>query len=904
MCVAARIDTSVANFYYAGNVGGGFFDVGKCVNGTFTQLAQGSTTITSGVTHPLRLAVHGSFLVVHGSGLGFGSVVDSDITAAGRAGVHASDFQGSTSGVHMESWQATAPTVLDARSFTNNNAAANATVTGLLPSGTADGDLLIAEVGTLSSTATVSAVPSGWSFAGQVALSAGNGFIRTYYKIANSEPASWNWTLSAAVDWTATVYAHVGPASVILDTVAYKSQGWGTNANFTQVAYTAPRNNALVHATWADSVVPAVYPTAGVSPSDLLINRNAPPTPWTWIGWYRQEINEGSIAAYMSRGGAASNAAGQLVVFVPTSETDGAPVFINQTESNASSRTLTVNVPAGTVDGDVMIAAMIVDRQTVTITDPAGWTRFASDNKNSGLQYFYYKVAASEPASYTWNSDPISSFMALNIRTYRGVDINNPIDAAIAYNTGASSVVTSASITTTVDNDRVLMFATQGGTRTIDASSLGNVFTSGSSLHGADGVKGIAGAVGENTMTLNSSATWFAWTFSIKIPPTTVAVRPISDTSLGNWTNELGTTANLYASIDEATASDTDYVQSSRTPSNDTVRFKLANVADPLVSSGYQMKYRIQRTGSVQTDLAVRLIQGASTEIARWDHANVSTTYADVIQTLTSTQADAITNHNDLYLEFIANVPSVSGPGGIATTNVKLWLKADALSLTDGTAVSSWTDSGPLGLHAVQSTSNLKPVFKTSILNGKPSIRFDTANDQRMQTPAMDLTDTAKVSVFMVATLGASGYRLMYESTNGDAESTQGTIQGYRRPTTDLRVLHRGDATPSPQFVMTDTTYATTPYYVTVIHDVTQAAGNEIVLYRNGVDRTTSGSKVNTSTNNTNTAFGNHVLTIANRGSGGFGTADLDFFELIVLKGDDATERSTIHSYLSTKYGI
>src|SRR5215216_5013026 len=38
---------------------------------------------------------------------------------------------------------------------------------------------------------------------------------------------------------------------------------------------------------------------------------------------------------------------------------------------------------------------------------------------------------------------------------------------------------------------------------------------------------------------------------------------PISDVTDGSWLNELGTNTNLYASLDESVASDTDYIISS-----------------------------------------------------------------------------------------------------------------------------------------------------------------------------------------------------------------------------------------------------------------------------------------------------------------------------------------------------
>lgn len=62
-------------------------------------------------------------------------------------------------------------------------------------------------------------------------------------------------------------------------------------------------------------------------------------------------------------------------------------------------------------------------------------------------------------------------------------------------------------------------------------------------------------------------------------------------------------------------------------------------------------------------------------------------------------------------------------------SGVKLWLKADALSLNDGDAVGSWTDSSGNSNTATQGTAANKPTFKTNILNSLPVVRFDATND-------------------------------------------------------------------------------------------------------------------------------------------------------------------------------
>jgi len=125
---------------------------------------------------------------------------------------------------------------------------------------------------------------------------------------------------------------------------------------------------------------------------------------------------------------------------------------------------------------------------------------------------------------------------------------------------------------------------------------------------------------------------------------------PTSDISVGAWTTETGGTTNLYASVDEASANDADYIQSEAAPAASAVQIKLATMTDPAVSYGHYVTYRIQKTGSGQLNMVVRLKQGATT-IASWSHTDVSAVITEYTQTLSSAETDSITDYTDLRLE-------------------------------------------------------------------------------------------------------------------------------------------------------------------------------------------------------------------------------------------------------------
>ena len=74
-----------------------------------------------------------------------------------------------------------------------------------------------------------------------------------------------------------------------------------------------------------------------------------------------------------------------------------------------------------------------------------------------------------------------------------------------------------------------------------------------------------------------------------------------------------------------------------------------------------------------------------------------------------------------------ASFTGSTGPGGVGDqTNNQLWLKADDLSLTDGSAVTSWDDASGNGLSALSDgVAANDPTFNDNSVNGLPSLSFD-----------------------------------------------------------------------------------------------------------------------------------------------------------------------------------
>ena len=115
--------------------------------------------------------------------------------------------------------------------------------------------------------------------------------------------------------------------------------------------------------------------------------------------------------------------------------------------------TLSINKPAGTANGDVMVAVIgQVDAYgSGVLAAPTGWTQLTAQAGANGATAVFYKVAASEGASYGFTvsgGDPHAA--AGLIASYSGADAAAPIDAvgsqhsASSINEPAPSVVPGA----------------------------------------------------------------------------------------------------------------------------------------------------------------------------------------------------------------------------------------------------------------------------------------------------------------------------------------------------------------------------------------------------------------------------------------------------------------------------
>lgn len=119
--------------------------------------------------------------------------------------------------------------------------------------------------------------------------------------------------------------------------------------------------------------------------------------------------------------------------------------FINKADATGTSTSVSPSKPTNTADGDLMLAFFTVGSNVTSA--PSGWTlhsAYLHDNVN--WSYVYWKIAASEGASYTWNHG--SATAVISLITYRGDKGKPQIHSDRYFSQGSGDPVTTPTINT------------------------------------------------------------------------------------------------------------------------------------------------------------------------------------------------------------------------------------------------------------------------------------------------------------------------------------------------------------------------------------------------------------------------------------------------------------------------
>lgn len=226
-------------------------------------------------------------------------------------------------------------------------------------------------------------------------------------------------------------------------------------------------------------------------------------------------------------------------------------------------------------------------------------------------------------------------------------------------------------------------------------------------------------------------------------------------------------------------------------------------------------------------------------------------------------------------------------PSGISS--LRAWYKADAITgLSDGSAVSAWSDNSGNSNNFSQATPTNQPLYKTNIINGKPVLRFDGTNDYMGSSylPASGANPRTFISVTLnhKQTASANNYAYVYHY-GGCCNNTSWGLANVMNGSAVFGNYYWNSETASSQ--------ATTGSHI-----ITQTYnGSTEYMYSNGSQIATKAQVFATGASDY-LRLGARTSTVTSHG--GF-----DMAELLVFNGAlSSNEKAAVEAYLSAKYNV
>lgn len=124
------------------------------------------------------------------------------------------------------------------QTYSSANAGGGTSLVINKPTGTVDGDLLVAAIQLTATANSISSAPSGWTAEGNDGNPSSGVRLYIYTKIASSEPSSWTWTLSATDAQGVVMRMSGAPSSSYLDTSIFTKENSGSATSITHAAIT------------------------------------------------------------------------------------------------------------------------------------------------------------------------------------------------------------------------------------------------------------------------------------------------------------------------------------------------------------------------------------------------------------------------------------------------------------------------------------------------------------------------------------------------------------------------------------------------------------------------------------------------------------------------------------------
>ena len=199
--------------------------------------------------------------------------------------------------------------------------------------------------------------------------------------------------------------------------------------------------------------------------------------------------------------------------------------------SSSETNVITVNRPAGTATGDIMILTVLSTTATA-FTAPTGWTSLqnrtnSTTTNNLRMQTWRRVAAAGDPASFSVTVGASRSSSA-GIASYRNVDTTTPVDAS-SWTSGGSGTASAVTITTSEPSSMLIVpvgFSVSGGTGATPSGTTQrwSAASTSSALVMGDEVRPTPGATGARSATSTPANNgWISNSIALQEVPTLTA---------------------------------------------------------------------------------------------------------------------------------------------------------------------------------------------------------------------------------------------------------------------------------------------------------------------------------------------------------------------------------------------
>lgn len=315
-----------------------------------------------------------------------------------------------------------------------------------LPQNYAIDDLIVCLVESRDNVTPVISSPSGWT---------------NLYSIANgpSSQASLFYKFATSTNESDPTITHTGGSSIVANCAIFRGVDTSNPFDGSDAAASSTADSTVETGRLTTAAPNTVLLFAGHMADDHSAMRVTDGGGLSWISSFFNAATEGSgqaISLYYAPK-SATGSIGPIVGTVTYSASSVAAVssgILLALRSKVNS--LSINVPTGTVSGDVMIASIAVTPGTVSISTPTGWTLIRgiqnASSSTSRLAVFQRVANADEPSSYSWALGRNHTGVVGGIASFSGVDNTHPINKENAKTTPSSTTHATPSITPTSTN--------------------------------------------------------------------------------------------------------------------------------------------------------------------------------------------------------------------------------------------------------------------------------------------------------------------------------------------------------------------------------------------------------------------------------------------------------------------